>query len=257
MRWTGHSWINTATRNPGLGGYLYGVSCSSATSCFAVGRYVSSTSTDRTLAEFWNGASWSVTKTPNVGNAGTRLNGVSCNSHISCVAVGSGSVSGNEVTVVESWDGDTWSIVTSPNAGTGSELNAVSCSNPTSCMAVGDDSISSDKWQTLGEIWNGTSWSVTPSPNPGNYDDFPSAVSCTSSTNCVTAGAYYNDSVRTPAQTLIESWSGGSWTTTPSPDPGPKTNSLSGVSCASANKCFAVGDLQSSGSHALVLTGTP
>jgi hypothetical protein len=132
----------------------------------------------------------------------------------------------------------------------------VSCTSSSSCVAVGDDSISSDMWQTLSETWNGTSWSVTPSQNPGNFDNFPSAVSCTSSTNCVMVGDYYNGSVHTHPQTLIESYT-GSWSTTSSPDPGPKANSLNGVSCASANECIAGGGFSTSdGVRALAETGT-
>jgi hypothetical protein len=91
-----------------------------------------------------------------------------------------------------------------------------------------------------------------------NFDNFPSGVSCTSSTNCVMVGNYYNRSVSTHPQTLIESYTGGSWSTTPSPDPGPKANALSGVSCASANEYVAVGAFSTSdGDRALVETGTP
>ena len=256
MRWLNDRWAAIATRNPGMDTYLNSVSCTGAKSCFAVGRYVNSSNTDRTLAEFWNGTSWSVITTPNAGSGDEVFQGVSCASADYCVAVGSVSPSGVPGTLTEAWDGSTWSIVPSPDE-PGYSLQAVSCTSSVSCVAIGDDVIDSNMSQTLVETWDGSSWTVTPSPNPDDSDVFPSGVSCTSSTNCVLVGEYFNHGSRIDGQTLIESLTDGSWSITPSPDPGTKTNALSGVSCSSDDQCVAAGVESAGQQQALVETGTP
>jgi hypothetical protein len=52
--------------------YLYGVSCTSATACTAVGYYTNSGGTDVTLAEGWNGTSWAIQVTPSSRMWGSR-----------------------------------------------------------------------------------------------------------------------------------------------------------------------------------------
>jgi hypothetical protein len=42
-------------------------------------------------------------------------------------------------------------------------------------------------------------------------------------------------------QNLIEAWDGTTWTETPTPDVGTKTNEVNGVSCLNADDCAAVG----------------
>jgi hypothetical protein len=66
------------------------VSCTSATSCTAVGSYqFSFLSLFNTLAEVWNGTTWSLQSTPNNLNAGSNiLSGVSCGASDKCTAVG-------------------------------------------------------------------------------------------------------------------------------------------------------------------------
>jgi len=78
-------------------------------------------------------------------------------------------------------------------------------------------------------------------PNPtGALDSSLSAVSCTSATAC-TAVASYNNSTGAGV-TLAEAWNGKTWTIEPTPNPnGATESSLTGVSCASATACTAVG----------------
>jgi len=53
------------------GGFLSGVSCSSPTSCIAVGL---NDNGGVALAEYWNGTSWAVQSTPNpAGTAGSEI----------------------------------------------------------------------------------------------------------------------------------------------------------------------------------------
>ncbi len=237
--WNGTAWSITTSPNSGTSyNTLYGVACTSATGCEAVG-FDFNGSADQTLVETWNGTNWSVTTSPNQGTAGSDLSDVTCVSSTSCVAAGyyyNGSI---DQTLVETWNGTAWSIVSSPNQGTGANLlDSVSCTASTSCRAVGLYHNGSGVGQTLVQTWNGTSWSITSSPNPsGSYNAF-SGVACASSARCVAVGF---DLSATVDQNLVESWNGTSWSITPSPSTGGSDNSLSAVRCTSSTSCMAVG----------------
>src|SRR5207248_10865797 len=82
LRWNGSSWSKVATPNPGGtasvdDNYLYGVACTSATNCWAVGQYGGGNSGNATQALRWNGKSWAQVATPSPGgtgrNAGNQL----------------------------------------------------------------------------------------------------------------------------------------------------------------------------------------
>jgi hypothetical protein len=61
--WNGTSWSLVTTPNPGsTENELRGVSCTSPSSCMAVGDFAG-IGNQLTLAESWNGSSWSVVKT--------------------------------------------------------------------------------------------------------------------------------------------------------------------------------------------------
>jgi hypothetical protein len=70
-RWNGRRWGVQHPPNPAgePGSNLLGVSCSSATSCTAVGSAGDTTDTEVTLAEHWNGRHWSVQRTPDPAGA--------------------------------------------------------------------------------------------------------------------------------------------------------------------------------------------
>jgi hypothetical protein len=77
-RWDGSSWTIQNTPSVAGGGALTSVSCTSATTCEAVGSG---------LAEGWDGSSWTLQSGPSVASA-TTLSGVSCTSATTCEAVG-------------------------------------------------------------------------------------------------------------------------------------------------------------------------
>jgi hypothetical protein len=92
----------------------------------------------------------------------------------------------------------------------------------------------------------GPHWSVVPSPNaPGAPDDQLSAVSCTRARACMAVGYASRDIFvdNVPVRSLIaRAWNGRRWVVrrVPAP-PGAVASILSGVSCASARACTAVG----------------
>jgi hypothetical protein len=225
-RWNGTRWAIQATPNPPQGGgFLNGVSCTSASACTAVG-----TSNAGTLAERWNGTRWTIQPTPNPRQGGGGLSGVSCTSASACTAVG-GSSAG---TLAERWNGTRWAIqaIPSPAQG-GGFLTSVACASASACTAVGTSNAG-----TLAEGWNGTKWAIQPTPTPaGAQFAFLNSVACTAPPACTAAGAYINSSGT--FQTLAEHWNGTAWHRQATPNRGPSL--LIGLACTSAAACTAVG----------------
>jgi hypothetical protein len=118
-QWTGGKWAVLTVPDPAPAGditELNSVSCTSATSCMAVGDYSDQAGdADTTLAEQWNGTTWTVVTTPSPA-ALSALVSVSCSSPVHCVAVGvSGATAAGAISpLTEVWDGTTWTAVTAP-----------------------------------------------------------------------------------------------------------------------------------------------
>ncbi len=188
-RWNGSTWSVMATPNPpgSILPVLYGVSCPSTTSCFAVGDYDTAFfAASPTLVEHWNGSRWKIMTSPNPPGDSANLVGVSCPSTTSCFAVGYATF-GTFGGLVERWNGSSWKITSIPSLFTNAALYGVSCPSSTSCFAVGD----TDSGPSLVEHWNGSSWSPMASPNPtGSTLTVPEGVSCPSTTSCFAVGFY-------------------------------------------------------------------
>src|SRR5262249_3285404 len=120
---------------------LFGVSCTAADACTAVGYYTDSEQRIHPLAEIWTGARWKIQPTPSP--AGHPLSGflaVSCTSARACTAGGAKTPPhGNSPPRAERWNGKSWRIqsAASPPGSTGSEFLAVSCSSATACTVGG------------------------------------------------------------------------------------------------------------------------
>ena len=171
---------------------LYGVSCPSATGCFAVRFYQPSLGAPlRTLVEHWDGNSWSVTTSPTpVGSLPATLARVSCPTITSCFAVGSYSPPGGGFkSLVERWDESSWSVMSSPKPpSTKTFATDVSCPRTTSCVAVGQY-FRGTTGKTLVEAWNGAGWSLAANPNPAaSTNSWLTSVSCPTPTSCFAVG---------------------------------------------------------------------
>jgi hypothetical protein len=145
---------------------LLGVSCTSSTSCTAVGDTSPGPGVSlaqSTLAELWNGTSWSIEPTANAARVVNQLTGVSCTSSDACTAVGwSENRDFFYFSLAERWDGARWSIQATPNLDLREEdnmLSAVSCSARFICIAVGE---SADR--ALAIRWAAASASLTGIP---------------------------------------------------------------------------------------------
>lgn len=226
---------------------LFGVSCTSASACTAVG-WTKDFSTDvtSTLAEQWDGTSWVMQSIPNPvvsGNGQPTLSDVSCTSASACTAVGSYYTPGLRATLVERWDGTSWTIQPSPNpVGKNSYLVGVSCTSASACVAVGyyfDESFILPK--PLAERWNGSTWALESVPPPSEAEDSDLVrVSCTSATACTGVGTYDSTEVvgTTPSNSseviavlpLVEHFNGKTWSVQRTFSPADPPSALAGAS---------------------------
>ena len=142
-QWNGTHWTVVTSPNgpfPAFQSASSGVSCTSATSCIAVGTAAPRGTWGKMLTERWNGKHWSIVAAAvPTGVTGSELFGVSCTSTTSCFVAGAYQTPSGGRTIVERFNGTRWSIACRPNiSGT---LRGVSCTSATSCVAVGGTSI--------------------------------------------------------------------------------------------------------------------
>jgi hypothetical protein len=110
--WNGSTWTIQPTPEPANSqeSTLVAVSCTSASSCTAVGQNESSSLANfgklQTLAEVWDGTAWSIPSTPDPSSAGQNiLSGVSCGASDACTAVGQAQDPGGiPATLIETGD---------------------------------------------------------------------------------------------------------------------------------------------------------
>jgi hypothetical protein len=259
-RWNGSEWALQSTPNPSGSKTteLYGVSCSSATACMAVGYDETSAGVYLSLTETWNGTEWKIQSTAEpTGTLNSLLKGVSCTSSTACTAVGwYENSSGVELPWAARWNGTAWSVQSVP-APTGAKQTfpyGVSCTSTTACTMAGYYVNSSSTDVLFAESWNGTEWKIQSTPTPsGATKTRVSGVSCTSSTACTLVGEYTNSSG--VEVTLAERWNGTEWVVQSTPNPAEAKDSYlnGGVSCASSTACTAVGVSYSSASKYVTL----
>jgi hypothetical protein len=245
--WNGTNWRARTVPTPSgaTDTRLFGISCSKANACTAVGSYVRGIGgPDLPLAERWNGISWKIQVIASpAGAKSTGLVAVSCSSATACTAVGGYNDSaGLPKTLAERWNGTSWTIQATPSpSSTFALLSGVSCPSATRCTAVGGYENSAHVTLALAEAWTGTSWAIqaTPSPAGATYT-FLRSVSCTSVSACTAAG---DKGASTASNlTLAERWNGTSWTIQTTPNPSVHNASqLFGVSCSTAVACTATG----------------
>ncbi len=173
------------------------------------------------------------------------LDGVTCLSTADCWAVGTQSFKG---TLVEQGGAGGWSV--DPSAvPVDSSLQAVACASAGECWAVGTDGANGlGKAQALIEQGTSAGWSTVAAPAPsGSQSDVLNDVTCVTADDCWAVGSYGNPPPGGGAPptggTLMEQYTGDGWSIVPSPSPPGLTefDSLTGVTCVSADDCWAVG----------------
>jgi subtilisin family serine protease/DNA-binding beta-propeller fold protein YncE len=129
LKWNGTSWsYQTPARSTG---YIYGLSCSSATFCMAVGR--------GPAAERWDGTKWINQTPPDPPEIeGSFLYDVSCSSATSCTAVGDTRRAPRWFAWAVTWNGEKWVLdSTTHDAERREEMFGVSCLALSGCAGVG------------------------------------------------------------------------------------------------------------------------
>jgi hypothetical protein len=144
LRYNGTSWApqTGATISGATQAELDGVSCTSATSCNAVGYYLDASSVQHELAETWS-TSWTQKTIPAItGAADGALSDISCYTSTSsgCIAVGGYTdASANVQPEVAGYNGTSYTqqTISRPSGTTDTTLNGVSCTSSSFCMIAG------------------------------------------------------------------------------------------------------------------------
>jgi hypothetical protein len=257
--WNGRKWAAEQTTNPpeSQSSGLNGVSCTSRTTCMAVG--VGNTGAgDAAFAERTsNGSSWLDEPFPFISSAtSSYVADVSCTTGAACTAVGSYfNSSGDDLPLAERWNGTQWleqSVPLPSGSPFTALLNAISCPAAGKCIAVGE---TNNLQGPFAAIWNGETWRTeyTPVPphlNAGALD----GISCSSSSACTAVGDYVNHHGHTVA--LAVRWNGKKWAVQKIANyAGTGYGDLLSVSCPSARDCTAVGAIFRNGKQAPVVEG--
>jgi hypothetical protein len=217
--WNGSRWTETRPAVPRgtIASELGGVSCLSATLCFASGQFFTNSSGGALLYR-WNGRAWTrMAAAIPKGSSDSFLFGMSCFSATMCFAVGAASGAKGLVSVVDRWNGTKWALTAVPwPRGTTNPLPiGVSCVAANRCVLVGvvDSNLmlASNSGRAAAAVWNGKSWAVTSvaAPGPGKASVF-NAVSCPTAAHCVAAGQL-GPAFSTNGTGLSGFWNGRSW----------------------------------------------
>ena len=239
--WDGSAWSVVSGRDADTYTWLAGVTCTSASNCWAVGRSSSGSLTLR-----WDGTSWKKTAAP----GWLELRKVACITASDCWAIGAVTGGSESSPQALHWDGANWAIVTmpavTPEQGTAASLVSLACPSAANCWAAGAylgvaDAAQNQHYKTLIEHWDGQTWTRVDSPNaqPAG-DNLLRGVACASDSDCWatgTAGDLQADEIAT----LIEHWDGVRWSIVPSPNVPEPANELGAVTCVSPSLCWAVG----------------
>lgn len=205
--------------------FLFSVTCTSASNCWAVGGY-------------WY-------------------------TYIDLGDAIAGITTGIFLSLIEHWDGSSWTIASSPNANQKNLLLDVTCTSASDCYAAGYSEannavgllstiiISRDIKEPLVQHWDGSTWNLVPSVphlepiGGGKVGAWYRGIACVSATECWAAGDFMNTYATTSLTgyfTLTDLWNGQTWSTVSSPNPAQRINYLNAVACASASECWVVGD---------------
>ncbi|HLX50702.1 MAG TPA: hypothetical protein VKS82_20425 [Streptosporangiaceae bacterium] len=226
-----------------LGSDLADVSCTTGSSCVAIGGSELSGSVFVAFADAWNGSSWTLENIPNASNS--NLSGVSCPFVGICIAVGDVLKNGKLVPLVEKSNGSVWTAksLPAPSGAASSYLLSDYCVSGQKCTAVGIYRTAGGDQFTFAETLNGSTWTMHSTPDPsGATNNQLNKVYCTSPASCIAVGYYLS-----PSYTLLaESWNGTNWSIMTTPEPAGGTDGLfEGVACRNASACFAVGTYSS------------
>ena len=167
---------------------------------------------------------------------GGGLSAVSCVSTTFCEAVGFQAMNSSASRVgalAEHWTGSSVRTQSDPVG----HAFGVSCAGRDFCVEVGYTHTAANGYSTATAAqWDGMHWTAMKLPSV-HYSALE-AVSCWSSSGCVSVGQYFPASYAAP---LVMRWDGSSWRVQKAPTGSGFANHLSGVSCVSGSSCVSVG----------------
>lgn len=208
-----------------MGGIESAIGCPTTKLCVAVG---SDGSGHGTAVVVKNGKPGKVKKVSGL----SRLNAISCPSSKGCVAVGDNTASTGTTAVVFNSKG---SIIAKKKlkVATGIRLTAVSCTSLKSCELAGGDAFSAKPVFVVAS-WNGTKTSIHKVSAHGGTTPISYGISC-SHGNCEAVGSEL-DPHTVGVAIEIKHGKPGQFVKLLS------AGGLTGVSCVSASRCYAVGN---------------
>jgi hypothetical protein len=176
LRWNGKRWVAVSVPQPGgrhanSYGYLQGLSCLTASDCWADGGYRNAAGAYLNEALQWNGRTWTQIATPNPGGTGkssdNELVGLTCTSASNCWAVGYYyNDTAAQLNEALHWNGTAWALAATPQPGgtasnhNGNALYGVSCTSVSDCWAVGYTFDTRGPARNQALLWNGGAWSA-------------------------------------------------------------------------------------------------
>ncbi len=214
---------------------LESVSCVSTINCMATG---TDGEANGMLAEHWNGNAWQTETIPlPEGATKAAVGEVSCWAASECDALtGYGNSSGESFMSLARWNGTSWG-----NGLTYAELSNVTYTKlacVVTCFAAGEQKGSGTQTPVAAKLnVFGLLWENLPLPTlPTNERATVTGLSCSSGSACALVG-YYMPSPEKYVP-FIDQWNGTSWSAATTHL---TAGTLSGVSCATATSCLAIG----------------
>jgi streptogramin lyase len=200
MRWNGSAWVSQTTPVPAgaVASTLQGVSCSTSSSCVAVGQFrTSSGGFFDDLVMAWNGSTWAIQSTPNpAGTLSASLYDVSCTAANACTAVGYILPSGATYSKALGlrWDGSEWKVNYFFGGLGGISLYGVSCTTASACTAGGVTWGFGVSERAYIANWQGGEYWAADEPAPQSvlagwwHDETVEALSCSATSYCIGVG---------------------------------------------------------------------
>jgi hypothetical protein len=219
---------------------LDGVSSTSATNAFAVGKATTAATGDAAVALRWNGTAWSQLTVPSATGPTSAFDAVKAFSASDAWAVGTTGSSFGGQTLAMHFNGSTWSQSATPSPGTRDNiLTSVAGSGPNDVWAVGyfrNQPYGNRIRQPMTLHWNGTTWSQVASPESGaGQSTYLYDVAVTSPTDAWAVGY---GTVGGQLGAFVEHWNGTAWSTATALPMG----TLRSVSARSATDVWVAGD---------------
>jgi hypothetical protein len=158
--------VTTPAPTPAAGyfDYVNSISCSSATSCAAVGESGKTGSAFGAFTEVLSGTAWKLAPVPGwPAGQDTTLATVTCLSATQCIAAGGYGTYRYWTTgtaAIATWNGAAWALtLLAPASGQGNVLLSVTCTSASACLAVGGSgTYNTAAASGLSASFGGTSW---------------------------------------------------------------------------------------------------